>query len=161
MHSKPSPRRCIDLLGFGSAIASRVIANVRPLGSTLRGPESASRRSKRRITRAPSSRAGQLVQIRINGRIELDCFAAISIPFALFEGGVDFKTTPYGLTKAPKQRIGIELSNSSPQNLYVSELTVHLGFRRPSKRPQTPSITLHLTAATGSLTIAGDKSTKG
>ena len=26
--------------------------------------------------------------------------------------------------------IGIELSNSSPQNLYVSELTVHLGFRR-------------------------------
>ena len=86
------------------------------------------RRSKRRITRAPSNRAGQLVQIRINRHIELGCFAAISIPFALFESGVDFKTASYGLTKVPKQRIGIELSNSSPQNLYVSELTVHLDF---------------------------------
>ena len=92
------------------------------------GPESGSRRSKRRVTRAAPRRAGQLVQIRINRHIELGCFAAISIRFALFEGQVDFKTASYGLTEAPIQRRGIELGNPVAQDLYVSELTVHLGF---------------------------------
>ena len=76
----------------------------------------------------PLSGAGQLVQICIKKNIESGCFTAVSVQFAPSKGQTGLKTASDRPAGTSKQRRGIELGNPVAQALYVSELTVHLGF---------------------------------